>query len=131
MVFTGAENIILFESNDQIYTPNTTAVQLVKEGISEATELIDFNKDTLQNIADNIFCPGGNFPDPNHIAPAPFTVSPHPVTTITTPPFVFGTKYQKTLLLACDLIWLYETIGSNVTEDNIQWVPITSNFGEQ
>ena len=44
---------------------------------------------------------------------------------------IFGAKYQKHLLIARDLIQIYETIERNVTSANIQWVLIIKNFGEQ
>ena len=45
--------------------------------------------------------------------------------------FLFSAKYQKILLIVCDMIRLYKTIGRNVTVDNIQWVLIMKNSSEQ
>ena len=53
-------------------------VQLQAEGIEAVSDLADFDKDSLQQLADNLRCPGGHVPDPNPGAP--------PGATIPTPP---------------------------------------------
>ena len=111
--------------------PNLKVLQLVNEGISEATDLLDFDKDTLHKTSNNLRFPGGRVPEPNYISPGPLTVSLPPVPTIPTPLFIFGAKYQNRLMILCDLIRFYETIGRHLTAANIQWVSIMRNFGEQ
>ena len=61
-------------------------LQLQAEGITLVSDLADFNKDSLQQLADNLRHPGGRIPDPNPAAQAR--------STIPTPPFVFGAKSQ-------------------------------------
>jgi hypothetical protein len=76
--------------------PNATVIQLQNEGIESVDDLIDFDKDTLQQVADNLRRPGGRIPHP--------TLGAAPGATIPTPPFVFGAKSQKRLLAACDIV---------------------------
>ena len=87
MVLTMAQTTTFFEHAKQMGIPHTTVVQLWSEGIDVVTDLADFDKDSLQQLADNLRCPGGCIPDPNPGAP--------PGATIPTPPFVFGAKSQK------------------------------------
>ena len=101
--------------------PNVTVVQIVDERVTEATNLFDLDKDALQKISDNLCRPGVKVYEINYINPLPLTVTISPVPTILNPILVFGAKYQNHLLIACFLIRLY---------DNIQWVPIISNFDE-
>ena len=49
-----------FEQVDQMGIPNATVVQLQAEAIEG---LVDFNKDSLQQLTDNLHCPGGRIPD--------------------------------------------------------------------
>ena len=110
---------------------NDTVVQLVNEGIFNMTNPLYFDKDTLQKISDNIYRPVGMVPGPDYIPPVPLPETPPPILTIPTPSFIFCAKSQKHLLIACDLIQLYETIGRNMTAANIQWFLMKKNFGEQ
>ena len=48
--------------------------------------------------------------------------------TIPTPPFVFGAKSQKRLLVACNLVRYYNTVGRNITAANMQWDMVMKNF---
>ena len=50
--------------------------------------------------------------------------------TIPTPPFVFGSKSQTCLGVACKLIWFYGMIGRLLTAANCQWSSIMSQFKE-
>ena len=104
MILTGSETTLLSEAKNQMAIPNTMVVQLVNEVISEVNDLLYFDKDNLQYITDNLFRPGVRVPRPNYIDPVPFLVPPPPVPIIPTLQFIFGAKYQKGLLIACDLI---------------------------
>jgi hypothetical protein len=64
-----------------------TIIQLQQEGILSINNLADFNKDSPQQVADNLQHSGGCIPDPN---PA---VAPGAM--ISTPLFVFKAKSQK------------------------------------
>ena len=49
----------LFENNDQMGIPHATVMQLQDEGITNPDDLMDFNKDMIKQIADNLRCPAG------------------------------------------------------------------------
>ena len=86
MVLTADQMTTFFEHADQMGIPHTAMLQLQSEGNTLVSDLVDFNKDSLQQLADNLKCPGGRVPDLNPGAP--------PGSTIPTPPFVFGAKSQ-------------------------------------
>ena len=64
-------------------------------------DLVAFEKDTIQQVADSLRRPGGRIPDPTPNA-APRATTPKP-------PFFFGEKYQKRLLTVCDIVQYYDT----------------------
>ena len=64
-----------------------TVMQLGNEGITTVDDLVYFDKDTIQQVADSLRRPGGRIPDPMQKSA--------PGATILTPTFVFGAKYQK------------------------------------
>ena len=64
--------------------PHTTVMQLRAKGIEAVADLADFQKDSLQQLVDNLRHRGGCIPEPNPGAPAGATIP--------TPPFVFGAK---------------------------------------
>jgi hypothetical protein len=123
MVLTVAQTAVFFEANDQMEIPHVTVMQLQNEGISTVNDLIDFDKDTLQQVADNLRRPGGRVQDPT-----PGAVMG---ATIPTPPFVFGAKSQRRLLAVCDIVRYYEETGRPLTAGNIQWNTVIKNFAEQ
>ena len=45
--------------------PHETMVQMQHEGIHSFPDLADFDKDSLQQLADTLRKPGGRIPDPN------------------------------------------------------------------
>ena len=59
MVFTAAQRTAFFENNDQMGIPQATVVKLQEEGISRPDDLVDFDKDTIKQIADNLRRPAG------------------------------------------------------------------------
>ena len=69
MVLTAAQMITFFEHAEQMGIPHATVVQLQSEGITLVADLVNFDKDSLQQLADNLRCPGGHVPDPNPGAP--------------------------------------------------------------
>ena len=103
--------------------PHVTMVQLQAEGITSVSDLADFNKDSLQQLADNLRRPGGRIPDPSPTA--------KPGSTIPTPPFVFGTKSQRRIAVVCDLVNYYRTVGRDLTPANLQWNTVMKNFDVQ
>ena len=120
MVLTAAQTTAFFESPDQMGIPHATMVQVQQEGIQSVADLADFEKESLQQLAENLRKPGGRIPDPDPNAPAGATI---PMSA-----FTYGTKSQKRLTVACDLIGFYQTVGRNLTAANIQWNQVMSNF---
>ena len=82
MVLTAAPTTAFFRDGDQMGIPQATGAQVQIEGITTSSDLADFEKETLQQTADNLWKPGGRVPDPNPAAAAGATIP--------TPPFVFG-----------------------------------------
>ena len=96
MVLTAAKTTAFFENPDQMGIPHATMVQMQQEGIQTVADLADFEKQSLQQLAENLRKCGGRVadPDPNAALGA----------TIQTPAFTYGAKSQKRLTVACDLI---------------------------
>ena len=107
MVFTTAQTTVFFENADQMAIPHDSVVQLVVEGISEVDDLRDFDKDNLDQVANNLRRPPGG-------AAA----------------FPFGAKSQKRLLAAANMVRFYDTIGRDTSARNMMWSPIIRNFEE-
>ena len=120
MVLTQLQTTAFFENPDQLGIPHETMVQIQQEGIQAVADLADFEKQELQQLADNLRKPGGRIPDPNPNAA--------PGATIPTPAFTYGAKSQKKLTVACDLVRYYQTVGRDLTAANIQWNQVMSNF---
>ena len=120
MVLTAAQTTAFFESPDKMGIPHATMVQMQLEGIQSIADLADFEKDSLQQLADNLRKPGGRIADPDPNAPTGATIP--------TPAFTYGAKSQKRLTVACDLIRYYQTVGRDLTAANIQWNQVMSNF---
>ena len=123
MVLTRTQTTAFFEQPDQMGIPHVTVLQLQAERITSVSDLASFNKDSLQQLADNLRHPGGRVPDPNPAAQAR--------STIPTPPFVFGAKSQRRIAVACDLVKYYRTVGRDLTSANLQWNTVMKNFDVQ
>ena len=119
MAITGAHTKLFYEANDQMAIPRPTLAQLRNEGIKTINDLGEFDKDTLQQIADNTRRPGGRVPDPNYVPPYPMPVPAPVVPTVPTPPFIFCAKSQKFLQVACGLVRFYER-EQNLAHQNLQ-----------
>ena len=65
MVLTAAQNTAFFENPDQMGIPHETMVQMQREGIQTVADLADLEKQSLQQLADNLRKSGGRIPDPN------------------------------------------------------------------
>ena len=68
MVLTQLQTTAFFENPDQLGIPHETMVQIQREGIQAVADLADFEKQELQQLADNLRKPGGRIPDPNPIS---------------------------------------------------------------
>ena len=68
MVLTNAQTTAFFENADQMAIPRATVLRLAQEGITSADDLLEFDKSSINQIADNLRRPGGRVPDPNAIA---------------------------------------------------------------
>ena len=123
MVLTAAQTTSFFRDADQMGIPQATVTQLQVEGITTLSDLADFDKDTLQQVADNLRKPGGRIPDP--------TPGAAPGATIPTPSFVFGAKSQHRLSVACELVRYYNTVGRDMTANNMRWTQVMKNFESQ
>ena len=123
MALPAIQTTAFFKHADQMRIPHVTMVQLQAEGITLVSDLADFNKDSLQQLVDNLRRPGGRVPDPNPAA--------QPGSTIPTPPFVFGAKSQRRIAVACDLVNYYRTVGHDLTAANLQLNTVMKNFDVQ
>jgi hypothetical protein len=123
MVLTAGQTAAFFHEEAQMGIPNETIAQMQAEGITNVQDLADFEKESLQQLADNLRKPGGRIPDPNPNAA--------PGATIPTPAFVFGAKSQKRLSVATDLIKYYDATGRDYTAANLQWTNVVKNFDIQ
>ena len=112
MVLTAAQTTAFFESPDQVGIPHATMVQMQLEGIQSIADLADFEKDSLQQLADNLRKPGGRIADSDPNTPAGATIP--------TPAFAYGAKSQKRLTVACDYIRYYQTVGMDLNAANIK-----------
>ena len=123
MVLTAAQTAAFFEQLAQMGTPHETVTQLVNEGVDTVDDLVDFDKATIEQVAANLRRPAGRIPDLTPGAAAGATTR--------TPPFVFGAKSQKRLIVACELLRYCETVGRVITAGNLQWTPVMKNFEVQ
>jgi hypothetical protein len=84
MPLTAAQTTAFFEQDAQMGIQNETVVQLQQERITTVDNLVDFDKDTVEQIATNLRRPAVRIPDPNPAAA--------PGATIPTPSYVFGSE---------------------------------------
>ena len=123
MVITAAQTTAFFKNPDQMGIPHATVIQLQVEGITVIQDLADFNKDTLQQLADNLRKPAGCIPDPNPAAAVGATIP--------TPSFVFGAKSQHRISMACEIVCYYNTVRHDITAANMWWTQVIKNFEDQ
>jgi hypothetical protein len=104
MVLTAAQTTLFFENGTQMAILHATVLELVNKGINTVDDLSEFDKDTIGQIAYNLRRPPAGAP------------------------LVFGAKSQKRLIVACELVRYYETVGRPLTAANIQWTSVMKNF---
>ena len=100
-----------FQNPTQMAMPYNDRIQLQSEGMSSPSNLVQFNKDDINAIIDNLSKPGGRILDPNSNASKGATT--------TTLPFVFSAKSQMKKSFACDLTRHDAAIGWDISATNI------------
>ena len=120
MVFTAAQITSFFEDDDQMALPQRTRVQLQAEGLTVVADLLDFDDDSLKQMADNLRRPGGTVQDPNPNAAAGAMIP--------TPAFVLGAKSQMRLKAAVNIAKYYQMVGRDLTATNMKWDQVIKNF---
>jgi hypothetical protein len=124
MVFTNAQITAFFEAADQMAIPNRTRIQLATEGINHPTDLLEFKKDGLKQIEENLRRPAGRVADPNAGAAG----GPPAGATMSTPSFVFGAKSLQRLTAVADIVRYYDACNRPLTAANMQWDPVVRTF---
>ena len=104
MVLTVAQTTQFFEGADQMAIPHLTVLELVNEGIVTVDDLSEFGKESVTQVAYNLRRPAAGAA------------------------FVFGAKSQKRLIVACELVRYYETVGRALTAANLQCLTVMKNF---
>jgi hypothetical protein len=74
MALTAAQATAFFGYEDQMGMPHATVVRLATEGIMSVIDLADFDKEYLQQLADNLRGPGW-VSDPNPAAQPGATIA--------------------------------------------------------
>ena len=97
MVLTAAQIQHFFEDVDGMAMAHETIVKITYEGIDNPTDLIDFDKATLKQVAESLRKPGDCIPNPDPSAPAG--------STIPRPPYVFGAVGNAFLFILYIYIW--------------------------
>ena len=105
MALTNAQTQAFFENANQMGVPNATRAHLETEGVTAVDDLLEFDKETIEQIAANCRRPPGG------------AVA-----------LTFGAKSIKRLAVACDFVRFCEMIGRNMTAANIMWTPVMKNF---
>ena len=94
-----------FTDNFQMELQAAIFNQLAVEDILNVDDLIDFDTDSLEQVANNLCCPADR------------AVA-----------FTFGAKLHKNLLAAAKLVKHYKTVGRALTAPNISWNHMIWNF---
>jgi hypothetical protein len=74
MALTAAQTTAFFENEDQMGITHANVVQLATNGIMSVIDLADFDKESLQQLADNLRSPG-RVSDPNPAAQPGATIA--------------------------------------------------------
>ena len=137
MVITNAQTTLFFEEATQMAVDVATRAQLVVEGITEVDDLAEYDKESWVVLAQNLKKPTGRIVDPDHVPAAAgadaagIAAANVIVPTIPQPPFVFGEKTQKRLIVASEIVRFYLTIGRALTSGGVMWDPVLKNFDLQ
>ena len=127
MVITNAQNLSFFIDGDQMALNQITFNRLAGEGIQVINDLVDFDEDSLKQVAENLRRPAGRMPDPT-IGQVGGAVAG---ATIPIPPFALGAKSHTRLVAATELLKFYRTIGRVLDAASMRWDQVMRNFSEQ
>ena len=120
--FTPAQTTAFFTEGRQMAIPLATVNGgLMQEGITTVEDLEEFNDDDLKAVRDNLKKPSGTIPAPNGEANQ----------RIPSPAYVIGAKSFKRIKIAAAAVRYYFTIGRAITAENMCFIPVLKNFGEQ
>lgn len=100
--------------------PDTVNGGLMAEGIATVGDLEEFLDEDIKAVQDNLRKPAGTVPDPNDINRR-----------IPTPSYVLGAKSAKRLKIAAAAVRYYITIGRQPNPDNMHYMDVLKDFGEQ
>ena len=124
MPIGNAATVLFFEEATQMGIPRATVLRMQTEGISLVDDLIDLDEVMMKNLVDNLRKPGGRIRDPDHEGDGPAAM-------IDTPPFIFGAKSHKRLMVAARAVRYQDTVGRSLTAALMQWDPVLKNFDQQ
>ena len=119
MVFTGMQTTYLFNDNDHMVIPHSAIIQLQHDGIYNVNDLTGFDKDTLQQVSNNLNHPGGYIVDLNFVSEA--------VATIPTPYCMFGLNSHIHLMAESSLFSYYKIVGRELKDGKIRWDLVVNN----
>jgi hypothetical protein len=105
MVLTNAQRLAFFTEPAQMAIPAATVTQLEEEGIEMIDDLLEFDKDSIEQIAMNMRRPAAGLQ-----------------------PFAFSAKSQKRLIVACDMVRYYETVARPISVGGMRWLQVGKNF---
>ena len=120
MVLTAQNVTTFFTGVDYLELDAATVSQLQVEGISTPNHLVEFDKDALKQLADNLRNPGGRVVNPDPNAPEG--------STIPRPPYIFGAKSQKRLLACRNAVCFYDSIDRPLSLSMLKYDPVIKNF---
>ena len=109
---TANQATAFFEDNAQMGIPHATVVQMRNEGILLISDLEEFMKEDIDNLAS--------------------TLRKTPIPGVTPPVnYTFGVKSQKRLIVAAEIVRYYVTVGRTITASGMLWNPVLKNFEVQ
>ena len=106
MPLPASQNTAFFTAAGQMGLSNAAFNALNAEGINLVSDLDEFNKEDLEQIAKNIRAPAAG-----GVAAV-----------------VLGAKSLKRLIVACDLVRFYNMVGRPLTAANVKWTHVMKNF---
>ena len=109
---TANQATAFYEDNAQMGIPHATVVQMRNEGILLISDLEEFSKEDIDNLANTL----RKTPIPNVTPPLNYT---------------FGVKSQKRRIVAAEIVRYYVTVGRKITASDMLWNPVLKDFEVQ